>query len=174
MARGDRVSLVLTGLVISLLSIGCGCAKDASPSDIERIGEATVFSEVPNHAFKNRSVVETSLVNIDGSLIAFFDHEWTGKMFRVPLQSSLIATVSPHLVIESARFPYTINKGGTLFNLATVDGNVYLWKSLDLGLTWTKINGGRPVLNRSDDRSSIYHQLWNVAIDIADDGSGIF
>lgn len=171
MERGDRYSLVLTALSISLLSIGCGCAKDASPSDIELIGEATVFSEIPDHAFKNRSVVETSLVNIDGSLIAFYDHEWTGKMFRVPLQTSLIETVSPHLVIESARFPYTINQGETLFNFATVDGNVYLWKSLDLGLTWTKINSGRPVLTRSDDRTSIYHQLWNVAVDIADDGT---
>lgn len=171
MARGDRYSLVLTALVISLLSIGCGCAKNASPTELELLDAATVFSEIPDHAFKNRSVVETSLVNVDGSLIAFYDHEWTGKMFRVPLQTSLIETVSPHLVIESARFPYTINQGETLFNFATVNGNVYLWKSLDQGLTWTKINGGRPVLTRADDRTSIYHQLWNVAVDIADDGT---
>ncbi len=64
-----------------------------------------------------------------------------------------------------------VNQGETLFNFANVDGSVYLWKSLDLGLTWTKINGGRPVLTRSDDRTSIYHQLWNVAVDIADDGT---
>ncbi|MBN8540735.1 MAG: hypothetical protein J0L82_10150 [Deltaproteobacteria bacterium] len=167
----DRRSLFLTAFAVSLMSIGCGCTKDASPTDIELIGEASVFSEIPDHAFKNRSVVETSLVNVDGSLLAFYDHEWTGKMFRVPLQTTLLETVSPHLVIESARFPYTISQGETLFNFATVDGNVYLWKSLDLGLTWMKINGGRPVLRRSEDRSSIYHQLWNVAVDIADDGT---
>ncbi|MBN8541870.1 MAG: hypothetical protein J0L82_15875 [Deltaproteobacteria bacterium] len=171
MVRDDRSSLILTAFLISVLSVGCGCAKNVSPSGLELQKEASVFTEIEDHVFKNRSVVETSLVNVDGNLIAFYDHEWTGKMFRVPLQSTYFETVSPHLVIDSARFPYTINQGGTLFNFASVDGNVYLWKSFDLGLTWTKINGGRPVLTRSDDRTSIYHHLWNVAVDIADDGT---
>lgn len=155
-------------ILLSMLSLGCSCAP--APKGLQFEGAAQSFSVVEKNPFQGKPVVEASLLNMGGEVVAFYDLGWSGSMHRASLGSQATDFRGGELVSAEARFQYTLEHDGKLYTFALSYGDVYLTESTDGGLTWNPANGDEPVLTHSPDPASIYHQLWNVGVAIDDQG----
>ncbi len=68
-------------------------------------------------------------------------------------------------LVNMSRFPFVLEYRGKwyCFNSPYYDGDVYLWESADK-IDWTCLNGGQPVIRKSNSTISIYHHIWNVGV----------
>lgn len=156
--------------LILFAGLGCSCAPKA-PGDLVFQGEATSFYRVPDNPFAGKPVVEASLLNMGGEIVAFYDPNWSGSMHRATLGVHANGFDGGELVNTESRFQYTLEYQGRLYTFATVDGDIYLSISEDGGFTWFPGNGDEPVLVHSPDPTSIYHNLWNVGVDVDENGT---
>lgn len=113
-------------------------------------------------------VVDSSILNVNGELKVFFDY---GDWAFVGL-SYLNSDLSDHNVMikkSDMNFTYTIFRNGTYYNFGLIGRDVYLDKSVD-GVNWQRINGAQPVLRHDADETSDWNQVWNVAVDVDQNG----
>ena len=151
------------------------CAKESaelhiSHGQLQMQGRATTFHSDNLTAFNNALVVENSLVNFSGQNMAFFDEGGLAD-----LKSAFIGTDGSSftgkktLATTNHRFSYVLNYNNILYCFANQGGSIFLEKSTD-GVNWTLMNNGNSVLDSETDINSLYHFVWNVAVDVDDNG----
>jgi hypothetical protein len=66
-----------------------------------------------------------------------------------------------------SRFPYVLEYQNKFycFNSPYYNADVFLWESSDK-INWTVMNGGNPVIAKSNSTISPYYNIWNVGVSI--------
>lgn len=156
-----------TILIVLAVFLLAACEKYRAPEELEFQGKGTTFTQVQKN-WGGLGSQETSLVNVAGEVYALHGISSTGEMRRSHLGPQGRQYLTADLVGSSGySFAYVFEHAGTFYNLVNRDGETYLLKSTDL-MTWSTINGGRPVLTKAP--GTLYHHIWNVAGVIDDTG----
>lgn len=144
-----------------LMFIGCG--NPGVKPDLEFKGQAAAFVQVEKNTFLGQSAIENSLVIIANKVLAFYDPKINGELYR-----SDISDISRQIKVDSdSRFTYVMTHLGILYNFMQRADGIYMKSSIDAGFTW---NEAKKVLSKSSDPNSIYYQVWNVGVDVDDQG----
>jgi hypothetical protein len=162
--------LIILAVVFFALSLVLGCSKSPDQRPLSFSGVATQYGELQNPVYDNVAKSETSLNLINGRVVMFFDiydpSISYNNLGRVDFFNGGVQTVMRNMTFE-----YTMSANGALYNFAQLGADLFLWKSVDDGFTWTKINGGQPVVTHSVDPTSPWYTLWNPAVDVDENGT---
>jgi hypothetical protein len=168
---------------LALLLITCACAGQPFRDNVRLEPDMVYYGLAAdsvilgtNPAMDGLPVVESSIINEQGTLLNFFDRGWSGSLCigvsRRSDQYRSVLEIKPCNV--KVRFPYTLKHHGKYLTFGwryrgenVEPCNIYLWSSAD-GLDWTVENGGLPVLSKSPEPSSIWFNIWNVAVAVDD------
>lgn len=154
-----------TLLVPFLFLAACSCSK---PTPQLYTSAASGFEQAQAKAFGGSQSIENSLLLVQGEVVAMHDPYFDGSLFKAHLGTSGLEFRSNIKVASDARFTHVIEHQGVYYNFVLRSGDVYLLKSPDL-VTWTLINGGRPVLTHTP--GTIYANVWNVGAAVDDVGT---
>lgn len=133
-------------------------------------GPASVFSSDNTWEFGRNTVVENSFINLNGEVFAYFDENAISNLTRAHIGPN--AALYDHKQVITPgdrRFSYVFTHNNVIYDFYYKANKIYLEKSLD-GVTWSQMNGGQPVLNDSSDPQSLYYKVWNVGVDVDDNG----
>lgn len=141
---------------------------------------AALFSEKKtNPALSGAQAFEMSYyVQPDGTVVQWTDINFASDVRRYVSTDAdaWVYAQTPASKLFDCRFPYVIKHptNGYFYCFGSINFptsmNVYAWKSAD-GITWVQINGNNPVLTKSSTVSSIYYNVWNVAVAVGPDGT---
>lgn len=163
--------------ILFLILAFSACQLDRALPPMLYTGSAgSLFEErTPNPAMGGRAAIEASLIVEGDTVYNFFDCTEDGRIFLESASDQFVSDwqeviFSP--ILTGVNLPYTFKLGNLYYTFAikTVGNDgIYLWKSSDK-VNWQLINGGSPVLSRSDDPRSIWYNIWNVAVCADPDG----
>lgn len=133
-------------------------------------GKASMFASDNTWQFGRDIVVENSFININGDVFAYFDENASSDLTRASIGSSAQLYQNKQVITpKDRRFSYVFTHNNVMYDFYYVANKIYLEKSTD-GVKWHQMNGGQPVLNDSTDPQSLYRQIWNVGVDVDDNG----
>lgn len=156
----------LAVLLLVILSISCSKPKKKT-YQVSYRGKASVFKPYQHKAFGGIAVVESSLLNVNGEIIAFYDPGYNSSFAKASLGVEGNEFKDTYFIEKGHRFSYVMQHQGTYYDFSLVGSGIYLWKSTDL-VTWAKINNGQPVLNAES--GTVYQSIWNVGVAVDDQG----
>lgn len=153
--------MIKLNLLTCLVLIGCGSTKHHSDTlNLTILGNVSAI-QGGSVDLNGARVVDSSLV--DGTLFYDFDD---GRKFSSKLPNGAFVDQGGGL-----NFTYVMKHDGVFYRFGQSNWDIYLDSSAN-GITWTKLNGGLPVLRHSADPSSAWHFLWNVGVDV--DANGLW
>lgn len=151
--------------ILIFMTVSCG-------EDFEsRILLKGVFAEsfelghVPS--LDGKPAIEASVLTHNNESLIFYDPAHNGSFSKASSKNPFSEKWANQKNLGSNfRFPYTLKFNNKFYTFANEnEKDIYLYESSD-GDTWSKINGGNPVLSHSTDTSSIYNRVWNVGVAI--------
>ncbi len=153
------------GVFVFLLLLSA-CAPSEQPQGdypVTSLGSAgKSFTQGPSPAYDGERVVDSSVLTFRGRLLSFFD--WSdGLMFGSSAEDGTLLSEEA----AGLNFTYVLPFGDRLLRFGERSGDIFLSTSAD-GLLWA---GPVRVLTHDPDPSSPWHLLWNVAVDVAADGT---
>lgn len=169
-------------LACSLLLSACGsslnqCGSSSKPighydpsvphPPLEFYGTNNSFQGGSSPAFGGITTVESSLLNVDGKILALHDPTYGTALYLSDLGANGLSFLSLDQVDLCVRFPYTMAHGGIFYTFGLKDQDIYVWESSDLK-HWQPSSQGKPVLTHSEAPGSPYNQLWNVGVAVDD------
>ncbi len=154
-------------LTLLILFALCACSENTKFSSykLDSVGGFKQTSLESNYA--GTYTIENSLVEMDGTITAFFDPTTDGSLWRADLGVDGKSFINPTKIMNDARFSYVMKHEGILYNFVTRNKTVYLLTSID-GDKWTEQG---TVLTPSTDRTSKYFNIWNVGVAVDDSGT---
>lgn len=150
-----------------------GCSEKegyAPPLGFE--GAGTNYSEGHNPMFKGVDIIESSLITSGNTTTVYFNNDLagTGTFGRIGLDQPAGAGGTYG---DGMWYSYVFNHDDKLYffynDRQAGGGSIYLKVSDDQGNTWSKCNGGQPVV--SHQAGTQFNVLYNVGVDVDDQGT---
>lgn len=112
--------------------------------------------------------VDSSVLTVNNVLKVFVD--WGDGQFLG--STELLSGTEKILKRQTTKlnFTYILHYNGQYYLFGQYQHNIYLQISSD-GEHWQYLNNGLPVITRSTNTNSDWHQLWNVAVDVDKHGT---
>ena len=179
--RNKALNRKLLFIIITMVQVLiCSCSNTTnikSDSCLDCYGIVKISSIFGSNPIQN-NVCETSIIEHDNALLNIYDEGFNGSLtFGISNSTDFYQKITSSVRCNiDVRFPYTIyyerkyyTFGWQYKNNYLESYNIYIWSSDD-GIHWIQGNNNNPVLSASEDKNSIWHFIWNVAVAIDDKG----
>lgn len=145
------------------------CSKQPASTEfsLQYAGIAQQFTQSQSPRLGGARVVDSSLVTEGDSVSVFYDY---GDGSAIASASLSDENAVPHQLPAGLNFTYVTKQAGTYYMFGQRNWDIYLRTSAD-GITWSEANEGQPVLTHDADVNSNWHRLWNIGVDVSDDGT---
>ena len=150
-----------------ILILLCSCTQNTKFSSYKLDSLVGGFNQLSlESSYAGSYTIENSLVEMNGRVVAFFDPNTDGSLWRADLGTSGREFNGVRKIMDSARFSYVMSHNGVLYNFVTRNKTIYLLTSID-GDSWSEQGA---VLTPSQDPTSKYFNIWNVGVAVDDQG----
>ncbi len=158
-------------VIILMLFTACSQKPEIANYPVTALGSISgQFTQGESMEFAGARVVDSSIISVNGKMKTFFDYN-DGRSFGSSTLDIAGSESEVETQVTDLNFTYVIVKAGVFYRFGERNWDIYLDKSTD-GIAWHRGNNNRPVVSHSPDLNSDWHFLWNVAVDV--DENGVF